>query len=95
MAAFREAFSTGPSSSSAPNLSIRGSAAPGAPSGRGLSSALQSAGISHNNSNRDGEAGMDLDGGSGGSGAGGGAGRPARPMGRRGAIRADPLSQVR
>lgn len=82
MSAFQQAMASNaqPGGSS---MSIRG-ASTGAPSGRTLSHALRSAGLS-----RDNNAGMDVD---------GGAGRPARTIGGRGRGRGarsgGPLDQV-
>ena len=98
MSAFKEAFNNMSSSSSAPNLNIRGQASGSAgPSTRGISNALRSAGIGGTRSgiNTLGADGMDVDGGGAGAGGGnpGGVGR-ARGSKHRTA-RADPMSQVR
>ncbi|WVR07757.1 hypothetical protein IAU60_004800 [Kwoniella sp. DSM 27419] len=87
MAAFQAALANfnnqqenAPAASSSGSVSIRGSAT-GAPSARGLTSALRGAGITR-------EQGMDVDGGSRGGRGGRGAG------GRRGARSAGPLDQT-
>ena len=96
MSAFKAAFDNMQSSSSAPNLSIRGQGQAANPSARGITNALRSAGIG----GRPGAArgagggagdGMEID---SGAGAGATAGRPARGKQSR-VARADPMSQVR